>query len=512
MLFNNGIYWDDWVLYNQTKSDLVYTFTSAGNPSVGYLHYFIFSLPGVIFIVRALSFLLFFAAALFIRNILNSIKEISGLDRLFILILLLILPFNLGRVNVINFLYTICYFTFFFALWIFKEYLQKRVLAFRVISLFVFYISFLTNSLLVFYLIVPILIYYFSNVNYKSIRNILLIAARYIDFLLLPFLYFCIQKATTHPSGPYEFYNQIYLINIFHAPLETIKAFSSTFQDIITEAIFINKKALIIFLIFLFTLYYIIKKLDKNLIEGTKNKNWVIFFFLGMFFFFLSVFPYLAVGRSGDYYGQEWRSRDQLLMSVGVSFMLLYGLKLITAEFNMNRNLFNFLVASIIASFVLYDCYFYLNLQRDWYKQQSFIESLKDNPTIKNNSTFLIVDNTEIYNAMGRNVRFYEYNGILRQAFGDDTRFACEKNSYNNWFKDPVNSRNILTGYNMNHYKLTEPQYYIYIDKGAYELTLKRTIKLRILQLVYSNKVTSILKDIVHIRVDKIETESLKQF
>ena len=38
MLFNRGVYWDDWVLYNMDKGLIIDTFKQAGAFWVGYLH------------------------------------------------------------------------------------------------------------------------------------------------------------------------------------------------------------------------------------------------------------------------------------------------------------------------------------------------------------------------------------------------------------------------------------------------------------------------------------------
>ena len=38
MLFNRGVYWDDWVLYNMDKGLIIDTFKQAGVFWVGYLH------------------------------------------------------------------------------------------------------------------------------------------------------------------------------------------------------------------------------------------------------------------------------------------------------------------------------------------------------------------------------------------------------------------------------------------------------------------------------------------
>ena len=112
---------------------------------------------------------------------------------------------------------------------------------------------------------------------------------------------------------------------------------------------------------------------------------------------------------------------------------------------------------------------------------------------------------------MGRTLRFYEYTGMFRQAFGNDTRYACRKDRFNSWDKNPENFKYMLNNYNMNNYIRTDPQYFIYIEKGSYDLTLFKTVRLRLLQLVNSSDVSKILKEIVKIRLEEIDPEVLAE-
>ena len=51
--------------------------------------------------------------------------------------------------------------------------------------------------------------------------------------------------------------------------------------------------------------------------------------------FYLGVLPYLAIGRQGPTFGSEWESRDQLLLGIGAAFMLYYGVTYLFARLHL---------------------------------------------------------------------------------------------------------------------------------------------------------------------------------
>jgi hypothetical protein len=77
---------------------------------------------------------------------------------------------------------------------------------------------------------------------------------------------------------------------------------------------------------------------------------------------------------------------------------------------------------TLIISFVgknLYDGYKY---NVDWFYTTGIQENMKYNDTIKNYSTFIVSLESNNYIANNRIVRFYEYNSLMKNAFGDEKR------------------------------------------------------------------------------------------
>ena len=68
----------------------------------------------------------------------------------------------------------------------------------------------------------------------------------------------------------------------------------------------------------------------------------------------------------------------------------------------------------------------YAGFVRDWNKQLTIIDYAKKSDCIRSATLILIDDNTTNQNAIKRTTRFYEWNGLLAYALGNENRFAVE--------------------------------------------------------------------------------------
>ena len=150
-----------------------------GTPIIGYLHTFLLKLGPPIY--KLLTFLIFFINGILLDQILKRNAFISENNRFFICLLFLVSPLNIARVTLICFPYTFCTFLFFLAWFL----LPTK----RFISLILFLFSFTTNSLLVFYCLPIIEIFY---THYKFNKNYILkfIKRNLFLFLSIYFLFF----------------------------------------------------------------------------------------------------------------------------------------------------------------------------------------------------------------------------------------------------------------------------------------------------------------------------------
>ena len=205
----DAIYFDDWFIYGVGKRKIFEIFNQAGSflPFTSYLHAYL--LPLGPWTYRILTFISFFVVThLFDRIIFNS-KLVNDEMRYVLVLFFTVLPFNIARVALINFPYTVCL-TLFFIAWRYKH--------IRYIALPLFFISFATNSLHFFYIIIMAHFYHEFAKDFKW-RTILKFVKARLDYLSLPLVYFSIKYTYYVPFGDYLGYNgEFSLKNLLMTP------------------------------------------------------------------------------------------------------------------------------------------------------------------------------------------------------------------------------------------------------------------------------------------------------
>lgn len=516
ILINDGVYYDDWVVFRQDPTLVIEHFKELGFflywPA--YLYNFLLSFKAGIFVQKFLIFFSFLLSAFLFYNILKKIKEIDPNSRLFITLLFILFPVNFARIAICTIHYTLSYFMFFAGFWLLTIGLENRKIIFRIIALLFLFFSFSTNSFLVFYSIVIFYILYYERKNINSIYTFFSRAIKYIDFLLLPILFWIIKYLFFKPYGVlYEGYNIISIPHVIVFPFHSLLAFYESFLRPITMSFGYNSTTLLFVIIMSLILYFIIKNRDYNIkTHYADNKN-LIFLLIGAGVFLISVFPYLATGKTPII--DDWRSRHQLLIPLGASLILYFGLRIIMKEVGLRYKTHAFVLSFIIVSFTINNFTNYLAFQKDWFKVLSFIENLKTDNLIKENTTFLFEDRTLDMNANNRVYRDHEIHGIMRYVFGDDTRFVADIKYYNN-FEElenyfERNKKNISYPLlNCSNYKLQRPQCIIYINYGETNLTTMKVIKLSGNNIFKYNpeKFKNEIKGIIKLETIKINNNS----
>ncbi len=402
LLMPNALFWDDWIIYRSSPSDILELFRLVGSifSSAGYLHIWLSQVG--LWTYKLLTFILMFACGLLLNIILKRFSFIDDNFRFFIVLLFLILPFNIARVTIIVFPYTLCYFLFFLAWALFDRH--------RIISLMLFFISFSTNSLLVFYAM-PFMEILYKQWDFSSWKKVFAFVKRNIDFILLPFIFFFIKTYFFKPSGVYENYNRNYNFkNIIDVPL-------LQYADLLNFHASFNLA--LIFTLISFCLFYFNIIIDKR-----KKFELSYIFLIGIIIFFLGSVPYWILGYVPTFF--EWTSRHQLLLPLGTSIIL------VSAVFYL-RALIGFpiihlvTISIIIGTSLAYNITNYINLIIDSHKQQQLVLLFSEDTKIKNGSLIVFNDQTIDKNAFGRGYRFYEWNGLLELSFANQKRFGINQ-------------------------------------------------------------------------------------
>ncbi len=385
----NGIWWDDWVLFYNSEETILNIFTEAGSfpPYIGNLHVLLTSLGPVYY--RAITFVCFYFSSLNFLVLIKRYIRCSEQHALLFTILFTVLPFNLARIAAIDLPYTISLTLFLFAWRIYPKNL--------ILSLPIFFVSYATQSLLLFMMVV-FLIELSAKAKSKITKRELFELS---SLLALPVLFWLVKNIFFKPYGAYEGYNQ----NI-------------SFENILTPAKitiidFLNfRTSLPLNLILFLFAYLILRRINiKDLLLEERIKYGVF----GLFTLAVGVLPYLLVGLPPTF--KDWNSRLQLLMPFGAS--LIIGVIVI------GRTKIHKIALAIVFSISLsFTSMNYLAYSEDWDKQTGIIEGIKKSPVIDECSVILITDKTNIENVFGRYYRFYEWNAIFKVATGRQDRLV----------------------------------------------------------------------------------------
>jgi len=398
----DAVYWDDWTLHNSDYESIYETFKQAGVPWIGPFHVFLLKLPFdgyklLTFVAYLITYLCFYLILLDTKTL-----KITHREAYFISIIAIVLPFNMAKIAMIDFPYAICLMLFFMA-W----YKMKTNM---LISSILFFLSFSTQSLLVFY-ILPIIWYFFgedNSVKYQKIKSF--IFKNWI-LLVLPVLFFFIKFKFFQPYGNYEGYNNKFRLKYIGG------GYLQIFKDLL---IFIRSEKIILYVSLVVSVIALF--ISNKMVESfTRRKSYVL---MGIIMLSLGVFPYLILRLIPTFY--EWSSRHQLLMPFGAG-LLIFGLLSC-----LQKRLQLFAVFSVVTFSMLYTNITYHALYLDWQLQKRVIKEIKafktDNKLdVPINSLFLVDDKQFCY-ALKRTPRFYEYNGWLKAALASEHNFALNIN------------------------------------------------------------------------------------
>ncbi len=497
LLINGGIYWDDWTVYNNSAEGIMQQFNGNGLIPVGYLHLFLQSIPFPRFIYSFLTFILSFGSGLLLYRSLLRLMLVNPVYSFAITLFFLILPFNAARQTMICFPYTLCLFLFFVAYYLFLKYIQTPLLYLRILSIVLFFLSFITNSLLVFYIIVPVTVIFLKRRKELKQLNFLL----YLDYYIIPILFWMYKSLFLQPSGLYKLggYNAISNHSLLAVPIMLLKTIKDSLGSLMYGLISSYSEHWILSMFFLLICTLAFIKFYQNTASSIQSK--LLLIALGTMLFLIGAFPYTAVGKIPSFKGFD--TRHQLLLPVGTAFIIVGLIEMIA--FDIGKRI---LYAFIITGFMLYNYTQYIQYQREWLKELSLIDNFHSNDIVRNNSTFIVTDSLQQYNIEynieGGGLRFYAFTGIMQEAFHNQTKFASLNTNFFTLQKNGLRSLLLESEkFKLKNYKESNSYRNIIIRKGKYPLTSYNILKLLFgfYTQVPDNKAK--IKDILEVEVEK---------
>lgn len=399
LLAPQAVFWDDWLLYRTAHEMIAETFRDASAVApIAWLHYAL--LAAGMWSYKVLTLALWFGSGLLLNRILERTGLLPAGARLALVLLFLVLPFNAARVAAINFPYTLCVFLFFLA-WALMD-------RWRIVALLLFAASFVTPSLLVFYAL-PVLDMAWRGGYLSRWSAPFRFLLQRLDFVLLPLVFYGWRMLTFRPGGTYTGYNSNY------AFANVPNAWNAQRLDAMQLP---QRMDVLLVAVLLPLAWLLLARLGPQLREDARVRprrvlSWLA---LGVLAFVLGGFPYWILGYVPTF--MEWPSRHQLLLPLGTATVLIALAWLLPPR---ARTAALALVIAASLSLGVTNAY---EFRVDAQKQRRLVELLARDPAVARASLIVFDDRTGWLNAIDRNYRFYEWNGILEEAFGDEKRFG----------------------------------------------------------------------------------------
>jgi hypothetical protein len=389
LLSMNALFWDDWTWFNhQTGKLLKANYTGSGNaPWRTWIEVYLFqsSLP----IFRIVTIIGYFAVGYFLFHILKRSKFFNAHQLVGITLLFLVIPVNSARISIANTKYGVDLFFFFLAWYLYETKSHKLA------KVFAFVFFFLSYSTLPFptFTLLPIL-YHVMLKSPKNTREYMREFANTIPLMLLPICYLALRQIYWPPMGG--------LVDMYTPQVSGIA------------------RSLIFVLICSIPLALL---LASAKFRGIVKPNLLVA--AGCFSVAIAAVPYMVGGRLVDISDwliafvpnfSDWDSRNQLTIPLGIALIIVGSMKLDHVQ-KPRWNSYPVLT-TVLAVFVALNITFAQEYFLDGRKQEAVIEAMASNPELKSVRRILIDDQAVRFNARGRILRSYEWEGMLNKALG----------------------------------------------------------------------------------------------
>jgi len=490
---NLGIYWDDWV-WNLNPDEGQKAAWELGTPLLASLSVLFIKMQNGVLYYKTLIFLSYLIATLSVFYVLVRHRIFQMQEAFWICAIMAVYPVNNTRVAFSTGSYAFCYVLFALA----SVFLLNNKMWSKILSLPLFFISFFTNSFLVFYAVPVALHFYlllgFNKNNLK--KNIIQYCKSNWYVVILPPLFWISKKVFFPVHGLYASYNKIKVGGFVLNPLNWITVFEEAIIapfyylfDIVNTWSYHIVLAVIISCIFI-----CVRKSKTHHLK-------TVFYSLPVLF--LAAFPYLTVRKIPTF--AVWDSRHQLLLSLFVGLFF----------FGVSRTLFKekkwshaFLILVLVFS-ILIQWKLYISFQRDWYKQQGLAQAMFDSPEFNANTTFEMEDVSPYWKPLYSPVAFYTYTGLMRKTFGDQKRFAAEKAEMEELFANSEQTAKLFIGtsrYNMADYKMTLPDFKVNY-KVEEEKSVPRVLELLFQEWTDPEKLKASLRGLVQLDIQNVQSD-----
>lgn len=396
--------------------------------------YYLYRIPALtenpVLLMKLLAFVSWLLAGLFLYGILRKKLSLRINRAFFISAAFILTPTFLVRVEPSILQHSMNIMLFFLAAFIYfiAEKNRSRYLAAAnyILSWILFFFSFHTYSLLVFYggfLLLLFISYRQGNNEQPLLSLIWPWVKNNFFFIILPIIFWVLKLSIWQPEGDWAGYDDF--IRLDTSPSFALLLFWETiiygfFWSLVAPILILHRKIFaLLFLVIALITYLTTKKILLS--ENGKDFHSKHYLASGGILFFLGFLPYFLTGKTPHILGNPFNMRVALLLPVGASLIVLGVLLIVIRKERL------LIIQTIILSlFMTFTVYNYYGLDMDWYKQLAIMESLRNNQNenLKQASTLIFHDKISGLNWLGREIHGEEYIGYLQEIYKDRPKLA----------------------------------------------------------------------------------------
>lgn len=458
LLAPQSMYWDDWVVL----LDPIGIYHDIGLPWVGYLVTWLTG--GGPWLLKTLTLIAAVFSACAVYGIAGARLRLRPSERWWVAALATVLPFYVLRISVLAVdVYGLSLAAFLGAWWLLvRDSADPPRHGRAAVAAVLFFASFTTQSLLLF-LILPFVhfLVLFADRTRGLLRGCLALAGRHWYLIASPVSFWALKSLFFRPSGPYaDYYNSFV---DFKPPLTVAErgAVAAALAALGAAAVLavlafprlaVRHTALALLsvglgaaIIGIAVAQYVVRPIDQfalslvtALLLGSglvlaagaavaalsrrfgDLKRATTLGAIGLLTIALGALPYLVVDKVPVFVSFE--TRHQLLLPFGVALVVVAAV--VALEPVISRWPRMILVGAIVLSCALVSATNALALVADWRKQEQIIALLRDSPDVSRASVVIVTDNVSHLGFDSRAYTYYEVNGWLRAAFGDQRRLG----------------------------------------------------------------------------------------
>lgn len=451
LLISDGVTWDGWIDYglflNHDFNTFLGMLREIGNPFIAYYYAMFWVFPNLILTYKIFGFLCILLSTFLVYLITKRIHCFSPSESLFIAAIFGCYT-GYQAYSLMCTIFELFFYAPLFLLGIFLLFdmldINYKLHSFqRIVLLSIFFLSFQLNSLLLYYfpfLVLVLLKRIHDRGQIKNIRNLFRETLTYLDFFLLPFLYWTIKSLFFRPYGKYLGYNQINFtphtlllgFKIFLKDSILIQfsmAWNLFIKHIYAHPFFLTGSLVIVFL----GIDWIFRNYLKINVNKSVNANYIIKYeiltiaiLLVAAFILLvaAIFPYIAVRKYGAISGFDTRNAELISIPVSIILVSIGRFFNLIIPYYISKYMVRFFSFFCVTIFIFSTINIYIEWQSRWIKDRSIITNLQkmNKKSFQQINFVLVSDPSQILGPRS----YYEYSGMFKLAWGTERLVGSE--------------------------------------------------------------------------------------